>query len=383
MATKLASEEALKCPICRSEINRTLLEKLELDAEDLIKIQDLVRRKALIQALEMGTLTSKYLKPESLGTEIQVKESLSRLSEKATELIEKTSQLTDEFVKASEEEKTQITKEFLEEQKQDMLKFQDEIKKLQEDYNELQEKHTTEIEKLNSSMQQIHEKIIGTGIGGIRELTVIKDLKAACPEDEFSDEKAQKHGADIVAKVKVKGRALGIIVISVKDVEKWSSTFIEQIKNNMNEEQTQWSMLVTKTFPSTALNEKAYLDDNGILLVKAEYAPAAYIGLRHAVIEWNQAQTWMKKQEEKTSMQEHILTVLREWIQGSKFSEILTKIDGAINASKDTDELMQKWQKYNEKQAKDARDLQNKIRGSLFQCNDILNDLQGRLQNKS
>jgi gas vesicle protein len=383
MASKLADIEILQCPLCRNEIDRRLLERFELDMDDLDKIQNLVKNKSLMQAIEIGTLTSKYLKPESLGTEIQVKESLNKLSEKATDLMEKARDLADEFVKTSEEKKLEITKEHLDTQKEMIDNFQNEIKKLQEDYNKLEERRNAEIEKLNLAITQVHEKIVGTGIGGVRELTVIKDLKAACPEDEFSDEEAQKHGADIVAMVKIKGHDIGRIVISVKDVEKWNSSFITQIKRNMDEQQTQWSMLVTKTFPSSALNDNAYLDSNNILLVKAEYAPAAYIGLRHAVIQWSQAQTLMKTQEAKTTMQEHILKVLREWIQGTKFSEILSKIDEAMNASKDTDDLIQKWQNYNEIQAKNARVLQNKIRTTLFQCNDILADLQNRLHEKT
>ena len=383
MATKLFDIETIHCPICQNVINPVLFNKLGLTENDLTLVEGLIYQKSLIPFLELGKLASKYLKPESLGTEIQVKESLGKLSDKATELIDKSRKLTDDFVKATQDEKIQITKEFLDTQKQDILRFQEEIKNLEKEYNDLEKKHLDEIEKLKLSIQQIHERILGTGIGGVRELTVIKDLKAACPEDEFSDESAKKHGADIVAKVKTRGHVLGLIVISVKDVEKWNNSFIEQVKNNMNEEKTQWSILVTKTFPSSALNDKAYLDDNGILLVKAEYAPAAYIGLRYAVIEWNQAKTWMKTQEEKTTMQEHILLVLREWIQGNKFSELLSRIDDAINSTKKTDELIQKWQNYNEKQAKDTRELQDKIRGSLFQCNDILNDLRNKFQDKA
>lgn len=372
----------MQCPICKNEIHRTLLEKFELDREDLLKIQGMLKNKSLMQIIEVGILASKYLKPESLGTEIQVRESLSRLSEKASELIEKANLLSVDFSKASEEEKLKLTKEHLEKEKETFLNFQDEIKKLQGEYNELEKKHNTEVEKLGSAIQQIHEKIIGTGIGGVRELTVIKDLKAACPEDEFSDELAQKHGADIVASVKVRGHAIGRIVISVKEVENWSNSFLKQIKDNMNEQQTQWSILVTKVFPSSALNEKAYLNDDGVMLVKSEYAAAAYIGLRHAVIEWNQAQTWIKTQEEKTTMQEHILEALREWIKGTKFSIILSQIDDALSATRETDELMQKWQTYNEKQVKSTRELQNKIRTSLFQCNEILEELKEKLHNK-
>lgn len=380
LASKLADIETLQCPICQNVLRPGLLDRLGLRENDLILIESLVYKKSLMQILELGKLASKYLEPKSLGAEIQLKDSLLKLSEKGTEIMEKCKELAGEFVKTSEEKNTKITKEALDKETKLVIEFQNQIKKLQEDYNKIEQTHVQETEKLNLSIQQIRERILGTGIGGVRELTVIRDLKSACPEDEFSDKEALKHGADIVATIKVQGHVLGKIVISVKEEEKWDNSFIEQIQKNMNEQQTQWSILVTKTFPRSALNEKAYLDDNNILLVKAEYAPAAYIGLRHAVIQWNQAQTLIKSQEKRTTMQEHILKVLREWIQGTKFSEILSKIDEAVTATKETDDLMQKWQNYNDKQIKNTRDLQNKIRTSLFQCNDILTDLQTRLR---
>jgi len=337
LVSKIADIETLICPICQNDISHKLLEKWQLDEEDLGRLEQFLAQKSLIQMLEVGELTSKYLKPEALGTEIQVRESLKELAEKGNELLGKHRELADELVKASEEKKIKLTKEALEKQdqlvkakeedkttltkealeKQEKLirEYQSGIEKVHEKYTALEKKRVDELESMRTDLQQIQQKIVGVGIGEVRQVIVIEDLKAACPTDEFSDEKAKKRGADIVAKVKENGHEAGTIVISVKDVEDWSSSFIEQIKENLKEEQTEWGMLVTKVFPNTALNEKAYLDDNGILLVKTEYSPGAYIGLRHALIHWNRARKWLKSEEDKLHLQEHIVKVLKEWIR--------------------------------------------------------------------
>lgn len=383
MASKMADMETLVCPICKNEISQKLLERWELDEDDIKRIEDLLNRKLLMQILELGELASKYLKPEALGTEIQVRESLGKLSDKATDLMDKTRELAGQLVKASEEKKVEITNDALQKQQDLIAAFQNDIKKLQGEFNAFEQKRLAEIEKANAAIQEIQKAIVGTGIGDIRQVTVIKDLKSACPDDQFSDEKATKRGADIVAKVMVKGREAGTIVVSVKEQEEWKNDFIEQIKKNLKEEQTQWGILVTKVFPSDALNEKAYLDNNGILLVRTEYAAAAYIGLRHAVIHWNEAQSWLKTQQERAGMQEHIVKVLREWIQGEKFKEILGKIDEAAKAAQETDKLLQDWQNYNDNKIKNARKLQDKIVGYLRDCDVILGDLPKKLHDKN
>jgi hypothetical protein len=383
MTSRMADIESLLCPICQNEIRHDLLDKLKLDVKDLSVIENLVNENVLMQIIELGKLASKYFKPETITTELQVKDSLKTLSEKATELMDKQRDLANNLVKASEEKKVKMTEEAIREQRELIEDFQGEIKKLQEQHNKVEEERKAEIEKMNIALQQIQQKIVGVGIGQVRELSVIKDLKSACPEDDFTDEKAKKHGADIVATVRVKGHAIGKIVVSVKEHDSWNSDFIDQIKKNLREEQTDWGILVSKVFPSSALNEKLYVDGNGILVVKTEYAAAAYLSLRHAVIHKNQAETLVRNQQDRTNLQEQIIGVLRDWVQGSKLREILARIDEARNATIETEELMQKLQTYNERTIRSARDWQSKIRGYLQESNQILAELQERLPVKT
>jgi len=117
MPTKLANIETLLCPICQGEIGEELLERLKLEAEDLTRIREFLEEKSLMQILELGDIASKYLTPDTLGIEYQVKESLRKLSEKATQLMDKHRELSNELVKASEEKNEQVTEGELKKQK--------------------------------------------------------------------------------------------------------------------------------------------------------------------------------------------------------------------------------------------------------------------------
>ncbi|MGH9878230.1 MAG: DUF2130 domain-containing protein, partial [Nitrososphaerales archaeon] len=362
---KMENIESLLCPICQNEIRHDLLEKLKLNVNDLSVIEDLVNQNLLMQFLELGKLASKYFKPETITTELQVKDSLKTLSEKATAFMDKQRELAGSLVQASEDKKKEMTEKAIKEHRELVEDFQKEIKNLQEQHNKVEQERKHEIEKMNGALQQIQQKIMGVGIGQVRELSVIRNLKSACPEDDLTDEKAKKHGADIVATVMVKGHDVGKIVVSVKEHDSWNGDFIDQIKKNLREEQTDWGILVSKVFPSSALNEKLYVEGNGILVVKTEYAAAAYLGLRLAVIHKNRAETLLKGQQERANLQEHIVRVLRDWVHGDKLREILARIDDARNATMETEDLMQKLQTYSERTIKSARDWQSKIRGYL------------------
>jgi hypothetical protein len=379
----MADIESLLCPICQNEIKNDVLERHKLEIKDLATIENLVNENLLMQMVELGKLAAKYFKPETITTELQVKDSLRTLSEKATELMDKQRELAEGLVKASEEKKSKITEEAMQRHKELVEEFQEEIRRLQEQHTKIDDERKEELRRMNDALQQIQQKIVGVGIGQVRELSVIKDLKSACPEDDFTDEKAKKHGADIVATVKLKGHEIGKIVVSVKEHDSWNSDFMTQLKKNLREEQTDWGILVSKVFPSSALNGKMYVEANGILVVKTEYAPAAYLGLRHAVIHKNQAEAIVKNQKDRESLQEHIVGVLRDWVHGDKLQEILARIDDARKATVETDDLMQKLQTYNERQIKSAREWQSKIRGYLQESNQILADLQEKLPIKS
>jgi hypothetical protein len=379
MTFKMADMESLLCPICQNEIKHQLLEKLRLNFQDLETIEELLHENLLMQILEFGKIASRYLKPDTMTTDLEVHEALEKLSDRAEQLMEKQRQLAKDLVKESEDKRLRISEESMQKHNQLVADFQNEIKMLQAQHGKVQQDHKEEVEKMNAALLEIQKKIIGQGIGDIREATVIKDLKAACSMDEFSEESASKKGADIVGTVKENGNELGKIVVSVREREKWESESIMQVKKNLKEQQTDWGILVTKVFPSSALNDKMFLDANNILLVKTDYAPAAYMAMRHAVIYKNQAQNWVKNQQESKSQEQKIFDVLRSWVDGEELRSLLGLIDEANGAAKQADDMLQNLQTHNQKHLENARTCQQTIKKYLQQCSMTLRDLKEKL----
>jgi hypothetical protein len=226
---------------------------------------------------------------------------------------------------------------------------------------------------------EIQKKLVGPGIGRVEETSLIKELKSACPQDNFSNVKATKGGADIVAEVVEEGRTVGKIVVSSKADEKWSGEFLTQLAKNLEQERTRWGILVTKSFPAQALNERAYLNDKGNLLVKFEYSQVAYLGLRQAVIHWNEGQLRLIEVENRVKHENSILQALREWVSGEKFSLFTSKIDEARSLSKDTDGIIDDLESYSKRQAQKVHQMQQKLRLTMGDCDSLLADLRSRL----
>src|SRR5439155_13847047 len=112
----------------------------------------------------------------------------------------------------------------------------------------------------------------------------------------------------------VDGKVAGKVVISTKADNNWSEEFREQLKKNLEQERTRWGILVTKSFPSDALNDKAYLDDEQLLLVKFEYAAVAYLGVRESVIRWYEAEARFTEVEKRIQREKSVLQALRGWV---------------------------------------------------------------------
>ncbi len=168
-------------------------------------------------------------------------------------------------------------------------------------------------------------------------------------------------------------------MVSSKAEEKWSNEFLEQLHKNLEQERTRWGILVTKSFPADALNDRAYLDDKGFLLVKFDYAPVAYLGMREAVILWNEAQVRLIETENRAKHEKSFLQALREWVSGEKFSQFTSKIDEARSLSKDTDDIIDNLEAYSKRQAQKVHQMQQKLRLTLGDCDSLLDDLRSRL----
>ena len=96
---------------------------------------------------------------------------------------------------------------------------------------------------LQNTADDIKIRLEGVGVGKIGEKIIVKELKAAFPSDNFTDEKASKGETDVISTVIESGKEQGKIAISCKYDVKWSASFLTQLTKNMNSERTSFGIL--------------------------------------------------------------------------------------------------------------------------------------------
>jgi len=239
------------------------------------------------------------------------------------------------------------------------------------------------ITELQRTVEEVKERVAGTAVGKIGEFITIKDLKAISPTDDFSEENASKGGTDIVATVKENGEEIGKVAISVKYDLEWRTDFIQQLNKNMQQEATNFGILVTKDFPKQALSEKAYLKENKtgslILVVKPEFVSVAYPGYRWAVIAEQKARNSIRSMQEQLERHESIAKAVVEWLNGSEFLKTVSSIEQAKELSVHTMTILNNMVKYVTKNAGDAKKEQESIQRLLHDTKIAVEELKERL----
>ena len=239
------------------------------------------------------------------------------------------------------------------------------------------------ITELQRTVEEVKERVAGTAVGKIGEFITIKDLKTISPTDEFSEENAHKGGTDIIATVKENGEEIGKVAISVKYDLEWRTDFLQQLNKNMQQEATNFGILVTKDFPKQALSDKAYLSESKtgamILMVKPEYLSVAYPGYRWAVIAEQKAQHSIKNMKEQLEKRESIAKVVIEWLNGSEFQKTIGNVDHARELSEQTVSILNGMAKYVTQKVGEAKKEQESIQEILNNTKTAVQDLKGRL----
>lgn len=344
------------------------LEKLGLDDTHIEMIRDKIQSNKLAMVMDLGDIALKYLHPEHLGTEFQVHDALEILSNKSLEIAERQR----DFLAKMREDQREDRKSVLEEHQQELLKLNTEAK-------DAQRKLLENLSQINSGLSQIRERIVGPGIGAPGEIISIKELKSVFPLDSFTNAKAAAGGSDIVAKVNDGTAEAGRIVVSVKYQDKWKDDFLEQLKRNLSEENTEFGILVSRVFPSDALNDRVYLTEHGYAVVKPEYASIAYMGMREAVTHLHRARATIRGEMDRIKTREQVTTAIRYWLSGENFSKAMEDLDLAIQASNETVEIVQKWQTYADERSRKIQSVQQDLRTYILACGGLLGELREKL----
>lgn len=373
-----------RCPVCGSGVTITSLGRTGLSQEELSTLAEHVKSGTLKDVLRIAEISFRRLDPEKTSVEFQVNESMAKLKATSEEMNDKFMQQQRQFIEqlshTEEEEKMQVIKEYEEKQFAVLRNFEKEITEKAKSMESLEKERLREYTELTQCLKEIREKIIGTGIGDVGEIVSLVDLKKTVPTDSFSEVKAAKHGSDIVATVKENGKTCGRITISVKYQQTWSNDFLTQLAKNMKEDGTHFGMLVSKKFPREALSTKAWVtqDDEGntVILVKPEYTPLVYIGLRQAAVHWFVATQLIKRRDAEVNESEKMARALASWINGAEFDDSVKYIDNARREAERTTAHLHQLQTYVSTKVAEAIKFQSALVEHLMHAKNLVGKLR-------
>lgn len=351
----------LDCPICGKRLDPQAVKRVGLDAISAEMLHEKAHSGKLVPLVQLGTIAENYLKPERFKAEAEILKVVERLMDKQRQFVK-------DIAEAGEDERTEIVE-----------RYEKELADSKEEMDNIQVANKEVLEGIRDDLAAIGKKIVGVGIGKIGEFVTIKDLQAAFISDEFNDKRSDEKGSDIIAEVREGTSTVGKAVVSVKYQEKWSGSFLEQLKKNMSEEGTRWGMLVTKVFPANALSDKADMTKEGYFIVKPEYASVAYYGLRMAIKEAWEAAKQAKTAQERWNQEERIIEALRDWVSGDRFRDVSEALDRARKAAEEAQDLVRKWQVYAKNQGDRVNEKNREIVEELAKSMGLLDDLKERL----
>jgi len=202
---------------------------------------------------------------------------------------------------------------------------------------------------IQKSIDSVESTIKGVAIGKLGEIVTVKELKSAYPHDDFNNEFADRGETDIVATVNENGIEKAKIAISNKYDGKWNNKFIQQLQKNKKQEKTDYGLLVTKSFPSDALNDRVhYLVKEKIMIVKPEFLAVAYGGYRREVLAWDATNHYIKNQQKNEKEFNKTLKIITKWLN-DRTNPILKCIETCKKISSDKEIKNRNLVKYVEK----------------------------------
>jgi hypothetical protein len=273
------------CPICLSKVD---LENLQI-SEGLIDWLDDLRVRNI---LESWLFYSKTIHEQALkGT---------------------TAQVVSENIKVFEDRIMSLTR-------QELVKFSDTLSKISEGF--------------------ARERYLPSEKGLVQELDLLSELEVACADDNI-ERLGGRGQPDIVAKPRYQGAETGhTVIFEVKEQERWSSRFLKQLQEYMEQYQTPFGILACKQLPAEARTRgfSVSCDHSGIILVtQVDFGALAYQMLRKILIAFHLEGREVGSYQELFK-DEEIIDLLTE---AKGYSKSLTKIRRTLRSiMKDMDEM--------------------------------------------
>jgi len=299
--------KTLLCPKCNTDISDVVCDYLE----ELTGIQkEYFQNGAGIREMQIRMQVAEITLTKA-GIEIDQ----STIAEKTLEYVEKILS-----TKLSEEERERFEKR-VQEQEEARKQLENELKTTRERVKELE----TKIEQVPIFK------------GTEQETSLVKQLESVSrnTEDEFHIENESTLGEDILCKVVDQGTIVEELLIESKNVQRWKSDYVEQLKGDLRKRNLSFGILSTTAMPAQALNKHLYITKEGIWIASREATAIVYRARREFIVLLHRKELSQKEIQEA-------LKLFRDKILSEEYSGRFTKIIEAAQTVEKTADSIQK-----------------------------------------
>lgn len=169
-------------------------------------------------------------------------------------------------------------REQLTEQAADLRKSKNKMKQLENSLSVSARKYQEASEEIKKLKEQI-QKGITPQIGGLlEEAILLAKLGELFPQDKFDH---HGKGGDIIHRVLVQGKDVGVIVYECKKVKKYDKKFVDQAREARSFRKADFAVLVTNAFP--AKKQYYFVDKTVFVISPVSLEPIIYT-LRESLI---------------------------------------------------------------------------------------------------
>jgi hypothetical protein len=175
-----------------------------------------------------------------------------------------------------------------------------------------------EVDDLKRSLEKQSNAELGEGA----EVVVFDALRAAFPDDDIRRVKKGTEGADIIHKIRDKGRTCGSIVYDSKNRIAWRNAYVAQLRKDQLAAKAEHAVLATRVFP-TKTRQLTVMD--GVILANPARVVALIEVLRTQTILIAGLRLSEEAREEK-------MAALYDFVTSDRFRQLFNRMDSAEEA---------------------------------------------------
>ncbi len=302
------------------EQSRTLVERTQLEVEEILRVESDARAKTLIAQAEARTRQQTTLELDQIKQQLVEEQARTQQAQKRElELARESAELKQKQQELDLELERRLASARAEDEKRLRQLIGDEQSlKLAE-----RDKQIEDMKKVIDDLQRKSQQGSQELQGEVLELDIQAALAQQFPHDEIAPVPKGVSGADLIQEVKNgQGQPCGRIVWETKNTKHWSAAWLPKLKDDTRAVNGNLAVLVTSTLPD-GMHEFGLQD--GVWIASRRAWPALAVALRDQLLQVAFAHTASEGKHEK-------MDILYRYLAGDPFRQKVTGIVEAFTA---------------------------------------------------